>query len=143
LKSTQHIVSRFQRHLVNYICWCGWAGGCCTTRKQKTDQRSQPKIPVVVSTGANVRHQHRLQQQPVLVAYTSPALDIGYRVMARPGSNASTWAPGRATNRYQMEKTTKAPVCDIDLCPFCSHWHRVMPRPGAALYPRQRHRLVL
>jgi hypothetical protein len=90
-----------------------------------------------------MRHQHRLQQQPVLVACTSPALDIGYRVVAWPGSNASIWAPGHATNRYQMEKATKAPVCDIDLCPFCSHWHRVMPRPGAALCPRQKHRLAL
>ena len=30
-----------------------------------------------------------------------------------------------------MEKTTKAPVCDIDRCPFCIHCHLVMPRPGA------------
>jgi len=76
----------------------------------------------------------------ISVPVTTAADTLAYAEPSTGHWNLGT--PGGASNRYQTATVTKAPVWAINRCPFCRQWHWVMPRPGAAWWPWQRHRLV-
>ena len=50
---------------------------------------------------------------------------FGTDAFIHPVPMTAKWTPGDVINRYQMEKATKTPICDIARCLFFSHWHRV------------------